>query len=89
MYQTCACVIHINLHTLSAACALVTLMFARGMCASTREALVHWGIYLAQSIVHEHCSAGPGCIREVACITLSVAKHWSGGLIIQVKDMAA
>ena len=25
-----------------------------------------------------------GCNKEVACVTLSVAKHWIGGLIIQV-----
>ena len=41
MYQTCACVIHINLHTLSAVCALdlLTLIFARGIHV-LREALV-------------------------------------------------
>ena len=41
MYETCACVIHTNLHTLSAACAHIvscmychlTLMFAWGTCA--------------------------------------------------------
>ena len=43
------------------------------------SSLGHLDIYLTQSIVHEHRFAGPGCIREAACITLSVAKHWSGG----------
>ena len=31
--ETCAYVIHTNLHTLSAACALLIFMFARGTCA--------------------------------------------------------
>ena len=64
VYQTCACVIHIYLHTLSAAYCHLTLMFVRGTCASWSSSL-----YMA-NVSNSECGAIPNC-----CIVLCIGSN--------------